>query len=124
MQFTLPKLNISSQTFLKTCGYIKIENPHKDNEISYARSFDPGRFYPRFHAYINELPNKTMEINLHLDMKKPSYEGSSAHSGEYDGELIENEIQRIKDIAEKFLLKINASEPLGFQNKKPWWKFW
>ena len=37
-------------------------------------------------------------FNLHLDQKKPSYSGSSAHSGEYDGEIIEKEVERIKGI--------------------------
>lgn len=30
------------------------------------------------------------------DQKQASYEGTSAHSGEYDGELVEQEIRRLK----------------------------
>ena len=39
-----------------------------------------------------------MIFNLHLDQKKPTYEWHIAHSGEYDGELVEKEIERIKKI--------------------------
>jgi len=54
--------------------------------------------YPRFHIYLKEN-KKTNEItiNLHLDQKKPSYKGVSAHSGEYEGKVVEKEIKRIKN---------------------------
>ena len=39
-------------------------------------------------------------FNLHLDQKKPTYEGHVAHSGEYDGELVEEEAERIRRILE------------------------
>lgn len=120
MRFSLPKLNIAPTNFLRQCGYSKISNPHKNNEISYARGLDPGRFYPRFHAYL-EIDSKGTKINLHLDAKKPSYEGTSAHAGEYDGEIIENEAARIKSIAEKFILKSRGGS-LGFQKEKSWWR--
>ena len=35
--------------------------------------------------------NNYFEVSLHLDQKKPIYIGSPAHSGEYEGELVENE---------------------------------
>jgi hypothetical protein len=34
-------------------------------------------------------------FNLHLDQKKTSYEGSHAHSGQYDGEVVDREADRI-----------------------------
>lgn len=40
----------------------------------------------------------TVTLNLHLDQKQPSYQGSHAHSGEYKGALIEVEVARIKNI--------------------------
>ena len=36
-----------------------------------------------------------MEIDLHLDQKKPQYKGARAHNGEYDGPVVEREIARI-----------------------------
>ena len=120
MKLAIPKLNISPQYFLRQCGYIEITNPHKNDEVSYARSLDPGRFYPRFHAYLENSKNG-FTINLHLDMKKPSYEGTSAHSGEYEGEVVETEATRIKKISERMLSKISTT-PLGFKERKSWWK--
>ncbi|MEA3453009.1 MAG: hypothetical protein U9Q96_01575 [Patescibacteria group bacterium] len=55
--------------------------------------------YPRFHIFISEDKDKFI-FNLHLDQKKPSYSGSSAHAGEYDGEIIEREVERIKKVLE------------------------
>lgn len=44
---------------------------------------------------MEETENALM-VNLHLDMKKPSYAGTSAHAGEYDGALVEQEAERIR----------------------------
>jgi len=119
MKLTIPKLTIASQNLLHKCGYIEIRNPHKDNEISYARSLDPGRFYPRFHAYLEE-GGKEFVINLHLDAKKPSYAGTAAHSGEYEGPIIEKEAARIKISAYSFLFKVPSSQ-LGFKKQESFW---
>ena len=51
--------------------------------------------YPRFHVYMKEI-GEEWEINLHLDQKKPVYKGVTAHSGEYEGGLVEQEVERIK----------------------------
>ncbi|MCH7552279.1 hypothetical protein IIB49_02720, partial [Patescibacteria group bacterium] len=53
--------------------------------------------YPRFHIYAKEQED-TASLNIHLDQKQPSYEGSSAHSGEYEGSLIEQEVERIQSL--------------------------
>jgi len=55
--------------------------------------------YPRFHIYTKEEGNQII-INLHLDQKKPSYEGSHAHSGDYDSETVKEEAGRIRSILE------------------------
>jgi len=55
--------------------------------------------YPRFHLYLKE-DNKAGKIfiSIHLDQRKTVYQGVSAHSGEYDGELLEKEVERLKTI--------------------------
>ena len=100
MKIIIPKLSVASKNFLRQCGYAEISNWHKNNEISYVRTLNPGRFYPRFHIYIETNPKQIM-LNLHLDAKQPSYEGTSAHGGEYDGEIVEAEASKIKSAAEK-----------------------
>lgn len=120
MRFVIPKLAISPPYFLRKCGYIEIQNPHKNNEISYARSLDPGRFYPRFHVYL-ESDKSGFGISIHMDMKKPSYEGSSAHSGEYDGPVVQGEIERIQGIMKNHLSEnLPANQSLGFKKNKSW----
>ena len=81
---------------LRQAGYK--QEVKRSGAVSYARSFS-GNDFPRFHIYIEELP-EGWEINLHLDQKAPSYSGTSAHGGEYGGEVVEEEIERLK----KFLL--------------------
>lgn len=56
-----------------------------------------GAEYPRFHAYIDATPDG-FRINLHLDQKAACYSGSTAHSGEYDGELVAEEGRRLQQI--------------------------
>lgn len=73
-------------------GYKLLGN--NQNEFNFARGID-GNNYPRFHFYVRKDKDELL-FNLHLDQKKPSYEGSTAHSGEYDGEVVEREAERIK----------------------------
>ncbi|MDD5547953.1 MAG: hypothetical protein PHN74_03635 [Candidatus Pacebacteria bacterium] len=122
MKLILEKINIAPRNFMRNCGYTEIANPHKEGEISYARSLEDGRFYPRFHIYINQPTSNQTEINIHLDMKRPSYEGSSAHSGEYEGELVGNESLRIKEISKKFVSSQPANKRLEFDEGKSFWQ--
>ncbi len=124
MKFEIKKINTSQKNFMRVCGYKEIQNPYKNNEISYARPLEASRFYPRFHIYIEKITGmEGVQINLHLDMKKPSYKGTTAHSGEYDGELVEREAQRIKNLSDKFILENTVQyQPLGFKKEKK--SFW
>lgn len=56
--------------------------------------------YPRFHLYI-KTEDKNFILDLHLDQKKPIYQGVPAHSAEYEGEVVEREMERIKEIIGK-----------------------
>jgi len=59
-----------------------------------------GYDYPRFHIYVHEETD-ALVINLHLDQKKPSYGSAAAHSGEYEGETVAAEAQRIKSLVKQ-----------------------
>lgn len=64
-------------------------------EYSFVRPLE-GLAYPRFHIYLKQNQDtKEVSLSLHLDQKKPSYKGSSAHSGEYEGKAIKQELERI-----------------------------
>jgi len=92
MQFIIPKQQVNILTLTRRLGFRPLLS--KDSEFNCIRPLS-GLDYPRFHLFIKE-DNQNWIFDLHLDQKKPSYSGSVAHSGEYDGELIEREIARIK----------------------------
>jgi len=56
-----------------------------------------GDAYPRFHIYLKK-EGEDLIFNLHLDQKRPIYKGTTAHSGEYSGEIVGKEAKRIKQI--------------------------
>lgn len=79
--------------FLRRAGYGYIE-PKNGGQGSFVRHF--GRaLYPRFHLYVRE-DRDAFEFSLHLDQKKPSYQGSHAHNAEYEGPVVEQEILRLR----------------------------
>lgn len=78
---------------MRRMGYGEIFDS-KTSHISYVRRLSRGH-YPRLHAYVDDIEGG-ISINLHLDQKKASYEGQTAHSGEYDGKLVKAEIERLK----------------------------
>lgn len=83
------------RNFLQRCGYSIFIDPYSRQE-SYSKRLSRD-FYPRFHLYLKEKEGKII-LNLHLDQKKPSYAGAHAHSGEYEGEVVEKETERLKGL--------------------------
>lgn len=94
-EITLKRGSISS--FLRECGYVPVGINSETKKQEFIRSFS-GTGYPRFHIYSKELENRIYALNLHLDQKRPTYQGVSAHSGEYEGPLVEKEVRRIKNV--------------------------
>lgn len=95
MQCSLPKKIVGNpDIFLRRAGY----GLHQSRgEKSYVKRLDAGNF-PRMHLYVEEA-GENFTFNVHLDQKAPLYEGMTAHSGEYDGAVVEGEISRLKKIA-------------------------
>jgi len=91
MKIYLSKIDLKENlySFLRKRGYA----PFHDSFVKVLS----GSGYPRFHLYINETGDKYI-LNLHLDQKKPSYGKETAHSGEYEGEIVEKEAERIKEL--------------------------
>ena len=98
MEFFFEKelLNDNIYNLLKKIGYHFIGKNQKKSEIVFNRPLERNR-YPRFHLYL-KINEDRIIFNLHLDQKKPSYKGSPAHSAEYEGKIVENEAERIKEI--------------------------
>jgi hypothetical protein len=100
MKLTILQKQLVSQypIFLRQAGYTYIVNK-KTGQESFVRSFGKNN-YPRWHIYVNEEGDKLI-FNIHLDQKQPSYQGMSAHSGEYDSSIVKAEIERLKQLIER-----------------------
>lgn len=82
---------------MRRASYGFLGQDEKTGELSLVRRLS-GADYPRFHVYVKKEGDE-ITVNLHLDQKKPSYEGSAAHSGEYeDSEILQKEAERIKQV--------------------------
>ncbi len=90
--FVAGRLKLNPKVLMIRLGYHQFAN--RESQVSYSRRLGTGN-YPRFHVYL-KLRNDGTEFSVHLDEKQPSYPGSHAHSGQYDGEIVEAEAERIQ----------------------------
>lgn len=96
MRIRLPAAREGLYNIMRQCGY----GPERgsEGELVFSRIIGPSRSgYPRFHCYIKSELDGSFRLNLHLDQKKPIYKGSHAHGGEYEGVIVEQEAERIKN---------------------------
>jgi len=97
MEFTVKNANETILNMARKIGYKPTGN-NENGEYSLAKELNNGYRYPRFHIYLKKDEDHNEYIlSLHLDQKQPSYEHGKnhAHSGEYKGEVIEAEAERI-----------------------------
>lgn len=81
---------------MRSVGYHYDGNDQKTGEWRFYRSLS-ANLYPRFHVYAAfDKASKKLTVNLHLDQKAPVYQGSTAHSGDYEGPVIDEEISKLK----------------------------
>lgn len=112
MRLTLNKnqLTATYPQLLRQAGYAFVRD-HRTGHNSFMRALARGH-YPRFHLYVDENDQELI-FNLHIDQKQPSYEGSAAHNGEYDGDLVAGEIERLTLMAgQQSLIKSAVNKPL------------
>ena len=88
------QINTTSEQFLRRAGYGYIRD-RRSGQDSFVRRLGSG-FYPRLHMYVGEQGDQII-LNLHLDQKQASYAGAHAHNAEYDGDIVEAEIERLKN---------------------------
>lgn len=92
-------LSVNPELFVQRfCGYARIVD-YATNQESFANRLTRD-FYPRFHLYLENKIDAGEEIvvfSLHLDQKK-SGQSDTRHSAEYDGELVEGEVARLKSL--------------------------
>jgi hypothetical protein len=91
----LQVLGQSIDAFLRRQGYVPIYD-RRSGSSSYAKRLTRNH-YPRFHGYVEEREDAWL-LKLHLDQKQASYEGTSRHSGEYEGEAVAAEVRRLQSL--------------------------
>jgi len=95
MEFTIKNIKDNIVEVARKIGYIIIDT-RENNEYNMVRKINFDN-YPRFHIYAKHAGDRLI-INLHLDQKRPIYKGTHAHSGEYEGPVVENEADRIREV--------------------------
>lgn len=100
MKFILPKPRVNISNAMRRCGYhFKKEDKEKRELVFYHIIGVSRTGYPRFHIYL-KVSDEQVTFSLHLDQKRPIYKGTPAHAAEYSGEIIEKEVERIRQILE------------------------
>ncbi len=95
MQIKISKADVpDAEYFIRRCGYGRVLN-RRSGQTSYAKRLHRD-LYPCFHVYIKEITDNWV-LDLHLDQRAPIYAGVTAHSGEYEGEVVEKEAERIQN---------------------------
>lgn len=80
---------------LRLAGYGFIIDRQRGKE-SFVRRLTRDH-YPRLHMYIKDEGDRVI-FDLHLDQKQASYSGHHMHNAEYEGEVVEREVARLKQI--------------------------
>ncbi|TSC94463.1 MAG: hypothetical protein CEN87_432 [Parcubacteria group bacterium Licking1014_1] len=95
MNFIIKNINENISNIARKLGYVIIDSKEY-NEYNMVRKLGYDN-YPRFHIYLKQAGDKLI-FNLHLDQKQPSYRGSHAHAGEYEGPVVETEAEKIIEL--------------------------
>lgn len=99
MKLVFQNVKYDAVFLMRRAGYGYERRDPKTGEDAFSRRLAVYE-YPKFHVYAYK-EGDTLIVNLHLDQKKPTYTGALAHSGEYGGEVVEQEAERIKILMDK-----------------------
>ncbi len=96
MEFSITKNQIKENigVAMRGAGYHKIAKEGQNSRLNFVKLLSRAG-YPRFHIYLKESKAEYI-FSLHLDQKRPVYRGAKAHSGEYEGGILEKETKRIQ----------------------------
>lgn len=98
-------VNFSADEFLRRAGFAYIYDNLKEHG-SYIKRLNRDH-YPRIHVYVTPKKDKEgrdlIVIEMHLDQKRASYAGTKMHSAEYDGEVVEAEINNLKNLMRQYV---------------------
>lgn len=117
-QFFPGPLSDNARGLIRRLGYG--EHRGHEGQLSYTLRVT-GELFPRYHAYIEDRDGG-VQINLHVDQKGASYEGTSAHAGEYEGSLVEGEMRRIAQFVQGLKTEHKpVSPPPSTKSDKGFW---
>ena len=108
------KLSLNPEQFLRQASYVYIRD-RRSGQDSFARRLTRDH-YPRFHVYINDFKDKVI-LDLHLDQKRPGYQGQKRHNAEYDTPVVGKEIERLQELISK-LSQRAVEKPVLPEKKK------
>lgn len=100
MKIKIEKPTTDFKKVIQRCGYREIFD-RRSGQTSFVHRAGI-YFYPRFHLYLEKETADEIILNLHLDQKRPSYQGCHAHSAEYDSDVVKKEVERVKNFIEKY----------------------
>jgi len=95
MDFIIKNIKENIVAVSRKIGYVIIDTK-ENGQYNLVRKLTNVN-YPRFHIYLSQQGEKFI-FSLHLDQKAPVYQGTHAHNGEYAGPVIDEEVERIKNI--------------------------
>jgi hypothetical protein len=128
------QLSMAPEQWLRRAGYTYYRD-RRTGKDSFSRRLGNG-FFPKLHMYVDEQ-NEKIIFNLHLDQKQASYTGARMHNAEHDGEVVVEEIARLRSFlsssgaSERFSSEIKPMDRLGQGEydkivqpapKKSWWR--
>jgi len=96
MKFVIENPKASAAIFFRRAGYVF--QKQDGEEMAFVRKLTDQPF-PRFHLFA-KIVNYKFSVNIHIDHKATSHDGSRAHSGEYgeDSKLLGEEVERLKNL--------------------------
>ncbi len=102
MKFVIKNISeVNIINLARKIGYHFQGKNKEKSELIFIRALERSG-YPRFHIFITENPDgRELIFNLHLDQKRPIYKYAPAHAGEYEGETVEKEAERIRQTIQK-----------------------
>jgi hypothetical protein len=95
MQFTVKNTKKDTiYNLMRDLSYHFLEKDESTGELNFTHPIR-GDLFPRFHAFL-KISQQDIAFSIHLDQRAPTYKGTVAHEGEYEGPLVEGEAERIK----------------------------
>lgn len=122
MKYFFPgPLSENARNLMRRLGYG--EHRTREGQTSFVKRVG-GEGFPRYHAYVEDT-NGGIQVNLHVDQKAASYEGTSAHAGEYEGPLVKDEMEKIQNfVASLHTPPVQTPPTRQQQTKIPSSKLW